>query len=302
MMKHRLVLAALLLWSAVAHAWHFDVIGDTPYSDFERMHLPEMLDEIRRDEPAFIVHVGDLKAGGARCDDAVFEDRRSLFDALRVPVVYLPGDNDWTDCHRKSNGAYRPEERLETLRRLFFDGQRPLGGVALTTESQQRYPENRRWTRDGIMFVTVHLVGSYDNHDAGREYLRRSAAGRQWLSESAEVATETQARALVIFAHGDPHFKAYASGKANKAFVPFLDLLRAITARAAHQVVFVHGDSHNQMIDQPLLRADGTPIANFTRVQSFGYPFMGHVRFTVSDDAGAPLKIEPHVWAPDDNF
>lgn len=301
-MGRALFLAVLTCWTLTANAWHFDLIGDTPYSDFERTHLPSMLAEISADGPAFVVHVGDIKAGSARCDTSLFEDRRSLFDALNRPLIYLPGDNDWTDCRRKNNGAYDPVERLEVLRRIFFDASHPLGGQTLNAESQQGFPENRRWQKDGIVFVTVHLVGSYDNFDSRREHRRRSNAGRTWLNAAATLANDRQARALVIFAHGDPHFKAYAAGKANKAYVPFLNLLRAIAGRASYQVIFVHGDSHNQMIDQPLLRADGTPINNFTRVQSFGYPFMGWVRFSVTDDPAHPLQIEPRVWAPDDNF
>lgn len=301
-MRRPFLLAALACWSLVAHAWHFDLIGDTPYSDFERKHLPSMLAEIAADDPAFVVHIGDFKAGSARCDTALFEDRRDLFDTLGRPMIYLPGDNEWTDCHRKNNGSYKPEERLAELRRIFFDPAHPLGGQALAVESQRGFPENRRWIMDGVVFVTVHMVGSHDNIAAPREYRRRSEAGRTWLREAATRAGERNARALIIFAHGDPHFKAYAAGKANKAFVPFLTLLRAVAARADHPVVFVHGDSHNQMIDQPLLRADGTAIDNFTRVQSFGYPFMGWVRFTVTDDPAQPLIIEPHVWAPDDGL
>lgn len=290
----------LLAWSLVARAWHFDIIGDTPYSAFERQHLPDLLNELAANDPAFIVHVGDIKGGSAQCDDSLFEDRRTLFDAVGRPIVYLPGDNDWTDCHRKNNGAFQPEERLAALRRIFFDPAQPLGGKPLSTDAQPGYPENRRWQRDSIVFVTVHLVGSYDNFDARREHRARSEAGRAWLTQAAAIANDTGARALVIFAHGDPHFKAYAAGNANRAFVPFLNLLRAIAARADHQVVFVHGDSHTQMIDQPLLRPDGTPIETFTRVQSFGYPFMGWIRFSVTEDATHPLRIEPFVWAPDD--
>jgi len=300
---HRIaLLAGLLCWSTLANAWHFDVIGDTPYSDFERQHLPELLDDLRTDDPAFVVHVGDFKAGSARCDTSTYKDRRELFDALDRPLIYLPGDNDWTDCHRENNGGYDPVKRLKKLRSIFFDPDRPLGGIAIETTSQKGFPENRRWTRDGIVFVTVHLVGSHDNADKPREYRTRSRAGRRWLAQAADMATAMQARALVIFAHGDPHFQAYAAGKAPAAYGPFLNQLRAITARADHQVVFVHGDSHTQTIDQPLLNADGQAIANFTRVESFGYPFMGWIRFSVTNDSKHPLDIDAHVWAPHDEF
>jgi hypothetical protein len=46
---------------------------------------------------------------------------RADFDALEDPLVYTPGDNEWTDCHRANNGGYTPTERLDTLREVFFD-------------------------------------------------------------------------------------------------------------------------------------------------------------------------------------
>jgi hypothetical protein len=40
--------------------------------------------------------------------------------ASHTPFVFVPGDNDWTDCHRRA-GAYDPLERLARLR-VFFAG------------------------------------------------------------------------------------------------------------------------------------------------------------------------------------
>ena len=42
-----------------------------------------------------------------------------------TPLVYTPGDNEWTDCHRANNGAYDPLERLGVVR----DGVLPRPGV-----------------------------------------------------------------------------------------------------------------------------------------------------------------------------
>ena len=43
------------------------------------------------------------------------------------PLVYTPGDNEWTDCHRANNGKYDPLERLAALRAMFF----PMPGLTL---------------------------------------------------------------------------------------------------------------------------------------------------------------------------
>ena len=38
-----------------------------------------------------------------------------------MPLLYTPGDNEWTDCHRPAAGRYNPLERLDAVRATFFD-------------------------------------------------------------------------------------------------------------------------------------------------------------------------------------
>ena len=118
----RLLLAAILLLAATVQAdsWRFALIGDTPYSADERRELPRLLGAIAAEHPAFIVHAGDFKSGNARCSDALFRDRHALFDAAAVPFIYVPGDNEWTDCSRVLAGGFDPLERLNRLREIFF--------------------------------------------------------------------------------------------------------------------------------------------------------------------------------------
>ena len=99
------LLAALTSLGARAESFSFALLGDTPYSATERALLPQELDEIGESGARFVIHIGDFKNGGSLCSDEVFADRKQLFDAAPLPVVYVPGDNDWTDCHRASNGS-----------------------------------------------------------------------------------------------------------------------------------------------------------------------------------------------------
>ena len=86
-MRRSLAALALALAASVGHAagWHFAIIGDTPYTEAERALLPAMLAQIAERQPAFILHAGDIKSGGQRCDDAMYPDRRALFDAVGAP-------------------------------------------------------------------------------------------------------------------------------------------------------------------------------------------------------------------------
>ena len=118
MLRSTLLALAALLSPALqaAEPFSFGVLGDIPYNRFERQHLPELLAEMDAEGLRVVVHDGDIKSGGERCDDALYEDRLTVFKASHTPFVFVPGDNDWTDCQRKSNGAYDPLERLARLR------------------------------------------------------------------------------------------------------------------------------------------------------------------------------------------
>ena len=123
-MKHWLGIA-LLAWCGLATAasWRLALIGDVPYSPHQRAELPRMLAAIDAQHPDLIVHVGDIKSGQERCDDALFRDRHDLFNASTSAFLLVPGDNEWTDCDRLSAGAYDPTERLRLCAGYF--GQPP---------------------------------------------------------------------------------------------------------------------------------------------------------------------------------
>ena len=65
---------------------------------------------------AFVIHVGDIKSGDSDCSDNALKDILDAFQTSAHPLIYVPGDNDWTDCHRKSNVSHDPLERLDRLR------------------------------------------------------------------------------------------------------------------------------------------------------------------------------------------
>jgi hypothetical protein len=105
------------------------------------------------------VYLGDIKSGSSRRDTSYFEQIRADFDRFQDPLVYTPGDNEWTDCHRANNGAYTPTERLDTLRQVFFD--RPawsLGRHPRRLDAQHPpYVENVAWSQRAVRFATLHV-------------------------------------------------------------------------------------------------------------------------------------------------
>lgn len=293
----------LLGWSllAVAETWHFGLIGDTPYSDRERAELPLMLSVMADSQVEFIAHIGDFKHGAGRCDDSLFEDRHRLFNNSRVPFIFVPGDNEWTDCERVSNGAYDPLERLDKLRRLFWPDNLSLGQRKLAMERQPgSYPEHARFRVGPVLFVTLNLPGGNNNfgptNEAGTEFQARNPAVLAWLADSFALARREQLAGIVLFFQANPEFKHFGQGLPHQGYRAFLDDLRRETLNFKGQVAVVHGDSHISRIDRPLRDAQGKTVENFTRVETFGYPIMGWTRGTI--DTGAPtlFRFETRLW------
>jgi hypothetical protein len=59
----------LLIQAAHAEGFSFGLFGDTPYTQWERQHLPELMAEMDREELAFVIHDGDIKSGSSECSD-----------------------------------------------------------------------------------------------------------------------------------------------------------------------------------------------------------------------------------------
>lgn len=308
------VFLAILSLSAHAQApeaFSFALIGDTPYSRDERQHLPALLAQIADSGAAFIIHAGDIKSGGDSCSDAVLEDRLGLFDDQPLPFVLTPGDNEWTDCSRPAAGGFDPLERLGWLRRHFYPPGQSLGRQAMPVANQAEAPgfpayrENLRWQRGPVLFLTLNVPGG-DNHRGSRqhpraEYLERQAANAAWLAAGFRRAREGGLAAVVVAFQANPGFEDYAESRPDNGYRDLLDQLLAEARAFPGQVVAVHGDSHTHRIDHPLRDpASGEPLANFTRVETYGYPFLGWVRVRVSPDLQPLLRFEsrPYAAAP----
>src|ERR1043166_595940 len=140
--------------------------GDLPYSDVQAATgVPNLITDINNSDVEFSVHDGDLKAGNGTpgsttpttCSDALYVQALGYFNALRAPAMLTPGDNDWTDCDRPSNGGFNSLERLDHERQVFFSTPLSLGAHPMTMEVQTTplclgvngptpCVENRRWT------------------------------------------------------------------------------------------------------------------------------------------------------------
>src|SRR5258706_4398989 len=308
------LLAALLLAGCALRVPSPDrfalaVLGDTPYSDREEPHFLRMMQRIDGEPVTFVVHVGDFKAGGnSPCTDALFEKRKAQFDASRHPFIYTPGDNDWTDCRRPSNGAADPIERLARLRQVFFADAWSLGRERIATAFQGEciesrggactcpaHPENRLWTRSGVRFVTLNIPGSNNNVGFDRandeEARCRNEANRRWLARAVTESAGDDTRALVVLTQADPWVTA------KPVYKDFLAQLQEAALRLRKTVLFVHGDTHTYPYDLPFSDSAGQPIANLKRLEVYGSPIVGWVKVTVATALPELFIVQPHAEA-----
>ena len=267
------VLSAGASAAAAAEPLTFAAFGDMPYRQSDIAPMTRLIAAIDRSGAAFSVHVGDIKNGGSRCTDAGLLEIRDLFNRAERPLIYTPGDNEWTDCHR---GGDDPLQRLQRIRDLFFAGDASFGRRPMPLERQSRdpqfrlYVENNRWQLQGVVFATLHVVGSNDNlgRDAANdaEHAARLAANLAWLGSTFDLARADRAAAVVLFMQADPWLSDLFSRRSG-----FRELLAAMTEQAgkfAGPVLLVHGDSHEYRIDQPFEDPTrGAPLENFTRLE-----------------------------------
>ena len=269
----------------------FAVIGDVPYGDAQVANFPKVIGQINADRDVrMVLHAGDIKSGSSLCSNSYFSLIRADFDKFDDPLVYTPGDNEWTDCHRVDNGGYNPLERLAALRALFF----PQPGVTLglhpmsvRAQAALGFPENVRFDRANVSFAALHVVSSnnglanWTGHTAptaeqAAEVQSRTVAVNRLIKETFAHATEIQAKAVVLVMQADmfnpsvpnPQFSDYSA---------FKSIVQTIAARAASfgkPVVLFNGDTHVFRQDHPLAAGSSwlsfygvtTPAPKLTRV------------------------------------
>jgi hypothetical protein len=175
--------------------------GTTPTDTSETAATPAFIDTVNADpRVSTVVHVGDIHSGKQYCTEAYDRQIAGLWSHFADPMVYTPGDNEWTDCHKKAEGGgvYNPTtgqidyvtdaqgipvdyaggdplRNLDLVRSIFFaQPGATLGSGSLHTLSQAtaydpahpedaQFVENAIWRRKGFLFVTLDIPGGSDN-------------------------------------------------------------------------------------------------------------------------------------------
>jgi hypothetical protein len=185
------------------------VFGDSPYgtdapfggttTDTSQLQAtPTFIDSINAADPQFVVHVGDIHSGKQNCTIAYDQKIYDLWTAFERPLIYTPGDNEWSDCHKVGEGGgvftggtivydkdasgnlidYAggdPIANRDLVRSIFFsDPGRALGAARKLVLSQSQaydhahpsdaqFVENVMWEQSNVLFVTLDVPGGSNN-------------------------------------------------------------------------------------------------------------------------------------------
>lgn len=285
-------------------AFSFVAFGDMPYhlpTDYARFE--NLIREVNRQDQVFNVHLGDIKSSETDCSDDYYHKILGYFNQFTKPLIYTPGDNEWTDCNKYTPGKYDIDERLTMIRSLFFDGKHSLGRERLdiVSQSQQptfaRYVENNRWEHGNVAFATVHIVGTNNNfypdpNGNNAEFYDRQKADIAWLDEVFDRAKTAGNSAVILFTQADMYNPAKDAKEAN-AFTAIKKKLQERTVTFGKPVLLVNGDSHVFLVDKPMYETGKKDLDLFTRVQVFGEDNVHAVSITINPARPGLFQIEP---------
>jgi len=192
------------------------VYGDAPYGPDAFAGTPSFIQNINADpDVSLVMHVGDIHSGSQQCTESYDQSVFDMWTAFVDPLVYVPGDNEWSDCHKvkEFGGKYNsstgqidyltdpgtgllayeggnPVKNLALVRSMFFPtpgeslGQNP---IAVTSQAQtgqrgnttdKNYVENVMWEKSNTLFFTLNIPGG-SNNDADIWYGSPNASAEQ---------------------------------------------------------------------------------------------------------------------------
>lgn len=310
------------------------VYGDSPYGTSptdttETDKTPAFIASINADPKVdLVLHVGDIHSGSQFCTEAYDRTIYDLWTAFKNPLVYTPGDNEWSDCHKTKEGGHvhdgnndpvdyadgDPVANLALVRSIFFANPGfALGGRNKRVLSQAQhydsahpsdgnYVENVMWEQSKVLFVTLNIPGG-SNNDADNwfgqartqaqtdEITERTQADLDWLDAAFAQAQQDGVEAIVIQSQADMWDRDGKDVSHIANYEPFIASIAAHTQAFGKPVLLFEGDSHHYRSDNPL--KEGQPCA-----------FEGTAGTSVVDcsSIAASADFTPDAWDNHPNY
>jgi hypothetical protein len=309
------------------------VYGDAPYGTSnadtaEFAATPAFITSINDDASVQeVIHVGDIHSGSQKCTVAYDQSIYSLWTAYRDPLVYAPGDNEWSDCTKPkelpgsdfSADPQMPLTQLGVVRSIFFPqhgltlGQNPMEVTSQADAFDPVHPEdalyveNVMWEQSNVLFVTINLPGGSNNDNdiwygtptmsqaQQDEISQRTAADIRWLNAAFARAQADGMAGVVIGAQADM-WDPEKGAAHQAAYEPIVSTIATETTNFGKPVLMFNGDSHVYQSGNPLSPSDpnyfihpGYDVPNFHRVVVHGSTTpLEWLKLTVDPDANHP--------------
>jgi hypothetical protein len=272
------------------------LFGDWPYGTVINS-ATSFIAQVNADpDVELALHVGDIHSGSQPCNDAYNLSIFNFFQTFSDPLVYTPGDNEWTDCQKvKEMSSGAPLSELAKIRALMFPNPgKTLGGVqkAVLTQADAfdpahpedaAYVENVMWQQANVLFVTLNFPGSDDDHlpwappfsdPAGQadEIAKRDAANSRWIAKAFAAATSAGNAGILIGTQADMWDPAQfaVGGDGLDGYDAYVAQLASLAVAFGKPVLVVNGDSHAFLVDHPL--ADPTSATGIIHHVGFAVP------------------------------
>jgi hypothetical protein len=261
------------------------VYGDSPYGTSngdtaQFIATPAFIQKINADpDVSLVLHVGDIHSGKQLCSKAYDQSILDMWKAFRFPVVYTPGDNEWTDCQKSGEigGERDPLVNLGYVRDIFFANPGHSIAVDKAVFSQKtnfdpnyptdaNYVENVMWEQSDVVFVTLNVPGGSNNDEDNwanypnrtqpqtDEILQRTGADLRWLDQAFGLAKDVKARAVVIELQADMWDLDSKLPSHIGAYRQFIDSIALHASVFGKPVLLLNGDSHGFRSDNPLVK------------------------------------------------
>jgi len=252
------------------------VIGDSPYGiaykdTAQYLANPAFISVINADTSlSLALHVGDIHSGKEYCTEAYNLGVFNQWKSFKMPLVYVPGDNEWADCHKAKQGGGSsvsdvityvttdggsfakgdPLANLSLVRSIFFPttGQ-SLGTNPIAVHSQKndydkdhsadaQFVENVWFEKNGVLFMTINVPGG-SNNDTDNWYGTSTMSNAQ----ANEVATRTAANLRWLDT-------AFAQATANKDIAVVIQIQADMWDQDGATTGKAHLTEYKQFIDK----------------------------------------------------
>ena len=160
-----------------------------------------------------------------------------------LPVLVLPGDNDWTDCEY-------PDVAWNLWSRNFMGFEHKWNStshIPKHVERQKERNENFSFKHADVLFLGLNIIGGSKSDGEG-DWDRRFQECYDWARKRIR-AQDDLLHAVIIFGHA-------------AKFSDLFEMVAKQVAKANIPVIYIHGNGHKWRISQP-----NNSYENFWQVQ-----------------------------------